>query len=77
MATICDQPTVTVESCSAKGMTPCPRCRHYCYSINFDGLCNTCVDTILTNHPTHESVPGILENLQLRGLAPEDNPARA
>jgi hypothetical protein len=44
--------------------------------MNFDSLCNACVDLVLTHFPDHESVPHILENLQLRGLSPADNPVR-
>lgn len=57
-------------------MVCCPRCRHWSYSMNFDSLCNACVDLVLTHFPDHESVPHILENLQLRGLSPADNPVR-
>lgn len=57
------------------GRIRCPRCWHWTFSANFDGLCNPCVAVILKDFPEHESVPGILDNLESRGLRPEDNPA--
>lgn len=53
----------------------CPRCWHvHEASLNFDNLCNKCVNIILTDFPNHPSVPFIQENLKQRGLAPQDNP---
>lgn len=38
----------------------CPRCwKIHPVRVNFDNLCDRCVDAILKDHPTHESVPHI------------------
>ena len=42
--------------------------------MNFDGLCNRCVAILCKHHPEHESIPHIMENLEVRGMKPEDNP---
>jgi len=52
----------------------CPRCWIYTYSMNYNSLCNRCVAVLLEGFPNHESIPHILENLELRGVKPEDNP---
>jgi ribosomal protein S27AE len=57
-------------------MKECPRCWRYTDTVNFDNLCNRCVDVILAEHPDHPSVKLILQNLTERGLTPEDNPER-
>lgn len=43
-------------------MKECPRCWRYTDSINFDSLCDRCVNVILTEHPNHVSVPLILKH---------------
>ena len=52
----------------------CPRCWNYTPSCNYDNLCNRCVAVILEGFPNHPSHAKILENLELRGLTPEQNP---
>ena len=68
----------------------CPRCWHHHYATeNFgytpeeiaadpkladEHLCNSCLWTILCEHPNHPSVPHILENLKQRGLTPQEIP---
>ena len=52
----------------------CPRCLHYSWSMNHDNLCNRCVAILTKHQPEHESVAMIIDNLNLRGLTPEDNP---
>ena len=65
---------VSAVSCKSLGMIECPRCWHWSYSMNFDSLCNRCVAILLKYHPKHESIALINENLELRGMKPEDNP---
>lgn len=60
----------------ALGMLKCPRCAKWTYTLNYSNLCNRCVDVLLFHHKEHESIPFILDNLNLRGLKPEDNPER-
>lgn len=38
----------------------CPRCwKLHSVRVNFDNLCDRCQQTILSDHPAHESVPHI------------------
>lgn len=65
-----------VVQAQALGTLKCPRCTKWTYTLNYNNLCNRCVNVLLSCHPQHESVPFILDNLNLRGLKPEDNPER-
>ena len=65
---------VEVIACKELGMVKCPRCYHWSHSMNFDNLCNRCVAIITKHHPDLESFVKIVENLDLRGMKPEDNP---
>ena len=60
-----------LKSC---GAPKCPRCYHYSWSMNFDGLCNRCVAIITKHHPDHQSITSIIDNLNQRGMKPQDNP---
>lgn len=60
-----DQERIKAEPGSVK----CPRCyHHHMASLNFDGLCNVCVEFLLKHFPDHASIPFIKENLEKRGL---------
>lgn len=65
---------VDIQMCKDKGMSKCPRCFHWSYSINHDSLCNKCVAILCKHFPEHETTKFVMENLMLRGLSPEDNP---
>ncbi len=53
----------------------CARCfRYHLANLNYDCLCNRCINIILNHFPQHASVPFILNNLKSRGLTPQDNP---
>lgn len=66
--------TCEVVVCASLGMIKCPRCYHWSYSMNYDGLCNRCVAILCKHHPGSEFMIGIESNLSERGLKPEDNP---
>lgn len=66
--------TPAVIPCASLGMVNCPRCKHWSHSMNHDNLCNKCVATILEHYPDTDHAKLILENLELRGVKPEDNP---
>lgn len=66
---------ITVTDCKSLGMSQCPRCWKWHYAdLNYDKLCNRCVHVMITEYPTDERTIKILENLNARGLSPEDNP---
>lgn len=51
-------PVIKVESMNDGRNVKCPRCWHWHGVVeNFDGLCDKCQQTILTDFPDHESVP--------------------
>ena len=64
----------TVVRAETLGTLKCPRCAKWNYTLNYQNLCNRCVHVLLTQNKDHDSVKNILENLQLRGLEPKDNP---
>ena len=65
-----------IEVTHASGVK-CPRCWHWhAADLNFDNLCNRCVQIILTDFPNHESAARILQNLSERGLSAGKNPAK-
>lgn len=64
----------SVVSLKSQGYKKCKRCMKYTMSFNFDNLCDRCIVILVQDHPNHESVPLILQDLKERGLDIKNNP---
>jgi hypothetical protein len=64
--------SLRVEVTRTKGLK-CPRCYKYTHSMNYDDLCNRCVHIMITEYSNHPKTTLIIQDLDSRGLKPEDN----